>query len=213
MSTRVLLVDDHQMVRAGLRLLVEREPGFSVVGESGDGEAAVAAASAADPDVVVMDVTMPGLNGIDATRAVLDAVPHTRVLCLSVHGERDIVAAAFAAGATGYLPKECAADELVEAIRVVGGRRTYLSPAVAGPVVQDYVGRLAQAHERPSLSARERQVLQLIAEGHSTRDIAARLYVSPKTVATHREHIKAKLGLGTVAELTKYAIRCGLTGL
>ncbi len=211
--TRVLLVDDHAVVRAGLRALLDSQAGVDVVAESSDGEAAVAAAVESSPDVIVMDVTMPGLNGIDATREILARVPTTRVLCLSMHGDRDMVRAVLEAGATGYVRKECAPHELVEAIEVVSSRRTYLSPSVAAAVVNDYTELLASSRpaDQPRLTARERQVLQLVAEGHSTREIADRLFISPKTVSTHREHVMAKLGVRSVAGLTKYAIRHGLT--
>ncbi len=211
--TRVLLVDDHAVVRAGLRALLDGQAGVDVVAESSDGESAVAAAVESTPDVVVMDVTMPGLNGIDATREILAQVPTTRVLCLSMHGDRDMVRAVLEAGATGYVRKECAPRELVEAIEVVSSRRTYLSPSVAAAVVNDYTDLLASSRpaDQPRLTARERQVLQLVAEGHSTREIAERLFISPKTVSTHREHVMTKLGVRSVAGLTKYAIRHGLT--
>lgn len=211
--TRVLLVDDHAVVRAGLRALLDSQAGVDVVAESSDGEAAVAAAVESSPDVIVMDVTMPGLNGIDATREILARVPTTRVLCLSMHGDRDMVRAVLEAGATGYVRKECAPHELVEAIEVVSSRRTYLSPSVAAAVVNDYTELLASSRpaDQPRLTARERQVLQHVAEGHSTREIADRLFISPKTVSTHREHVMAKLGVRSVAGLTKYAIRHGLT--
>jgi DNA-binding NarL/FixJ family response regulator len=211
----VLLADDHQIVRDGLRVLLEHETGVTVVGEVGDGADAVVAATDLCPDVVLMDLTMPGLNGIEATRRIVAELPHVRVLCLSMHADRHMVAMALRAGAAGYLVKECSAAELGDALRVVAGNRTYLSPCVAGGVVADYVAHLAatEPEEEPVLTPREREVLQLIAEGYATKEIGTRLHISAKTVASHREHIMAKLNLHSVAGLTKYAVRRGMTTL
>jgi len=215
-TTRVLLVDDHEIVRDGLHALIDRErPEFAVVGESGDGNSAVAASRDVAPDVVVMDVSMPGLNGIDATRMIVSEMPEVRVLCLSMHSDHSMVAATLEAGAAGYLVKDCAGTELVDAIREVSSLRIYLSPSVTEGVVRDYLAYIDAARhaDQLRLSGREREVLQLIAEGHSTRAIATKLFISPKTVGTHSEHIKAKLGISSIAELTKYSIRHGLTTL
>lgn len=214
MTTRVLLVDDHEIVREGLHALIDREqPEFTVVGESSDGNSAVAATRDVAPDVVVMDVSMPGLNGIDATRLIVSEMPEVRVLCLSMHSDHSMVAATLEAGAAGYLVKDCAGAELINAIRTVRALRSYLSPAVTDGVVRDFLAHrdAARPVDQPQLSGREREVLQLIAEGHPTRMIAQRLFISPKTVGTHTEHIKAKLGLSSIAALTKYSIRHGLT--
>jgi len=210
---RVLLADDHQIVREGLRSLLDREPGVTIVGEVADGSEAVDAARDTVPDVVIMDLTMPGLNGVDATRILTSEMPQVRVLCLSMHADRHMVSTVLRAGAAGYLVKECAATELINALHVVASNGTYLSPSVAGVIVRDYVARtsgVAPADE-PALTNRERQVLQLIAEGHGTKEIAVRLHISAKTVATHREHIMSKLDLHSVAALTKHAIRRGIT--
>lgn len=214
MTTRILLVDDHEIFREGLRALLQVEPDMEVVGEGHDGHAGVALTAELKPDVVVLDLAMPGMNGMDAARQITKESPDTRLLCLSMHAESLYVEAALQAGAMGYLLKECALEELVRAIRTLGPGSAYLSPGVAGTVVEAL--RSGQA-ERSSpfslLTDRERIVLQLLAEGASTREIATRLHVSVKTVGTHREHVMEKLGVHSVAGLTKYAIREGLTSL
>jgi two-component system response regulator NreC len=213
MSIRIVLADDHQIVLAGIRSLLEKNLGLQVVAEAGDGLEALKAVAEQRPDIVVMDVSMPGMNGIEATRQIRAGWPKVKILCLSMHAERQFISAALAAGASGYLLKDCALEELERAIRTVIAGHTYLSPAIADTVVADYRTQLAGgALADPSpLSEREREVLQLLAEGASTKTIAARLVLSAKTVASHREHIMAKLGVHSVAELTKYAIRHGLT--
>ncbi len=209
---RVLLADDHRIVREGLRALLDAEQGLTVVGDVADGAEAIAAAREHVPDIVVMDVSMPGMNGIEATRAIVGGKPPVRVVCLSMHADRGMVSAALEAGASGYILKGCATEELVRALNVVAAHHTYLSPMIAGAVVADYVSRLAADHDdEPQLTAREREVLQLIAEGHGTKEIGGRLGISAKTVATHREHLLAKLDLHSVAGLTRYAIRQGIT--
>ena len=215
MGVRVLIADDHRIVRDGLRSLIAEEQDMSVVGEAENGRAAVELAQELSPDVVIMDVSMPGLNGLEATRQIRKAVPAPRVIALSMHADRRFVTGMLSAGASGYLLKDCAFEELVRAIRAVASGQTYLSPGVAGAVVQDYVNRLA-ASDQPApsvLSPREREVLQLVAEGWATKEIAAQLHVSVKTIETHRRQIMDKLGVGSVAELTKQAIRMGLTSL
>ena len=213
MSTRVLLVDDHRVVRDGLRSLIDQDPEMTVIGEQQDGAAAIEATRESHPNVIVMDVTMPGLNGIDATRVITSESPDTHVLCLSMHADPTVVADVLEAGASGYLVKECAGTELIEAIRAVSEPRMYLCERVTDGVVKGYVAHLTavRAADESHLSTREREVLQLIAEGLSTREIATHLHISPKTVGTHRDHIKAKVGITSVAGLTKYAIRHGLT--
>jgi len=213
MTLRVLLADDHQIVREGLRALIERLPGVEVVGEARDGREAVEAAARTDPDVVVMDLAMPSMNGLEATRRIVAARSGVRVLCLSMRADRDAVLAALDAGASGFLPKECAPDELERALRAVAEGGTYLSPALAGEVVAAYREGRDAGRNRPAqgLTAREREIVQLVAEGWSTKEIAARLGVSAKTVGTHREHIMAKLGVRSIAGLTRWALREGLT--
>jgi DNA-binding NarL/FixJ family response regulator len=207
--TRVLLADDHTLFREGLAALLEREADMTVIGQAGDGMEALRMAQALLPDVIALDLGMPVLNGIDALCRIVPDVPSARVLCLSAHGEQRMIAAALDAGALGYLLKDCACDDLGKAIRTVAGGRSYLSPEVATAMVASL--RCARHHGsiEPSakLSTRERQILQLLVEGHSTREIAERLHISGKTVGTHREHIMAKLQVKGIAQLTRYAIR------
>jgi DNA-binding NarL/FixJ family response regulator len=214
MSTRLLLVDDHRIIRQGLRALLAATPGMEVVGEAGDGRTAPQLAQRLKPDVVVMDISLPELNGIDATRQLRAAVPTVKVIALSMHSDERYVAGMLRAGAAGYLIKDGAFEELARAIRAVLAGATYLSPRITGVVV-DGCMRLPAAvpGERAALTEREREVLQLVAEGRSTKEIAGSLHVSVKTVETHRQHIMERLGLTSVAELTKYAIRIGLTAL
>ena len=213
MSVRVLLADDHVVLREGLRILLEQTPAIRVVAEAGNGQQAVALARQYSPDVVVMDISMPVLNGIEATRQIRAELPRVRVVCLSVHADRQILAAALAAGAAGYLLKACAGTELVAAVNVVADGLTYLSPAIAGEVVSGYV-RLqtidGACTAYSQLSDREREVLQLISEGSPTREVARRLGVSIKTICSHRAHIMKKLHLRGNADLVKYALREGL---
>lgn len=217
--TRVLLADDHKIVRDGLRAMLEAQPGLQVVGEAQDGREAVRMAAELRPDVAVMDIGMSGLNGIDATRRITTEVPGTRVIALSMHADRRFVSEMLAAGASGYLVKDGAFEELAAAIAAVVHGRVYLSERVAGVVVQDYVRRLAPGASEGAvsplskLSLREREVLQLMAEGRSTKEIAAHLGLSVKTVETHRRQIMEKLGIFNLAGLIKFAIREGLSTL
>jgi DNA-binding NarL/FixJ family response regulator len=215
MVVRVLIADDHRIMRDGLRSLIAEERDMTVIGEAENGRAAVRMVEDLSPDVVIMDVSMPELNGLEATRQIAGTLPGLKVIALSMHSDRRFVAGMLAAGASGYLLKDCAFDELVRAVRAVAAGQTYLSPGVAGAVVQDYVNRLTTADKpAPSvLSPREREVLQLVAEGWATKEIAARLHVSVKTIETHRGQIMDKLGVRSVAELTKQAIQMGLTSL
>ena len=215
MSITILLADDHQIMRNGLRALLEHQPDLTVVAEARTGHRALQLARTIRPDVVIMDISMPELNGIDATRQLTAELPAVKVLILSMYADRGFVTGAFRAGATGFLLKDCATEELLRAVRTVAAQQTYLSPQVAGVVMQDYV-QLApprELEETVGLTGRERQVLQLLAEGWSTKSMAAHLHVSIKTVETHRHQIMGKLGLHSIAELTKYAIRAGLTSL
>jgi DNA-binding NarL/FixJ family response regulator len=216
---RVLLADDHKIVRDGLRSMLESQGHAHVVGEAEDGRTAVEMAIKLRPDVVVMDIGMSGLNGIDATRRVTTDAPGVRVIALSMHTDRRFVSEMLAAGASGYLVKDGAFEELTAAIDAVTNGRVYLSQSVAGVVVQDYVRRLGGAvtgcevSPMQRLSPREREVLQLAAEGNSTKEIAARLGLSVKTVETHRRQVMEKLGIYNLAGLIKFAIREGLTTL
>jgi DNA-binding NarL/FixJ family response regulator len=213
MGIRVLLVDDHALMRSGLRALMERESDVEVVAEAEDGRAAVRLAHEKSPDMVVMDVGMSGLNGIEATRQIVGAASGVRVIALSVHEDRRFVMGMLRAGASGYLLKGCGFEEVMRAVRAVREGQTYLSPRVAGVVVAESVNPVSKADEDPAsvLTAREREMLQMLAEGKSTRQIADCLSVSVSTVETHRQHIMEKLNLYSIAELTKFAIRAGLT--
>ena len=220
MLIRILLVDDHQIVRKGLRVILEQEPSFQVVGEAADGIEAVDLATRLEPDVVLMDISLPSLNGIDATRRILAACPTARVVALTAHAMHDMISGTFRAGAVGYLVKDSAVEELVQAVRTVTAGGVYVSPRVAGTVVGQFVGgeNGAAANGGPPaggafnrLTNREREVLQLMSEGYATKEVARALGVSIKTAETHRRAIMEKLDLHSVAELTKYAIREGLT--
>jgi DNA-binding NarL/FixJ family response regulator len=211
MALRVVLADDHPIFREGVRSLLGSQPGVEVVAEVEDGAGAVEAARTQKPDVVVIDVSMPGMNGLDATLRINTEVPDAKVLCLSMHSDRRFVDAALRSGARGYLLKECALEELVRAIHAVVAGQIYVSPRLADTVLEGYRANGGENSALDLLTPREREVLQLLAEGHSAQDIAARLFVSVKTVGTHREHLMQKLGTRSLAGLTKFAIREGLT--
>ena len=215
MSIKVLLGDDHRIMRQGLRSLLEKEPDIKVIGEAEDGYSTIELVRKLKPQVVVMDITMPNLNGIEATHQITKEVPGVKVLALSMHTDQRFVEEMLKAGATGYLPKDCASEELVCAIRTVLNNQTYLSPAIADIVRRDYVrqGPKADTSVFSILTLREREVLQLLAEGKTSKAIASHLDVSVKTIETHRQHIMEKLDFHSLAELTKYAIREGLTSL
>ena len=212
MKIGIVLADDHVMFLSGLRALLEKERDLEVIAEVRDGREAVKVAREKKPDLVVMDVSMPGMNGIEATRQITAELPRVRILCLSMHASEQFVADAFEAGASGYLLKESPFEEMLTAIRAVIANQTYLSPAVARPILEGYrTLRSGHASLLSCLTGREREVLQLVAEGHSTKDIAGQLHLSIKTIDTHRRHIMEKLSIHSVAGLTKYAIRHGLT--
>ena len=215
MPVRIVIADDHRIVREGLRHLLEKRTDFKVVAEAADGESAVRLARELSPDVVIVDISMPGLNGIEATRRILAERPHVKVLALSMHSDRRFVIETLKAGASGYLLKDSAFDELARAIEVVMARGAFLSPAITDMVVRDYVAQAGcdGGAAFSVLTPREREVLQLMAEGEPTKAIAGRLAVSVKTVESYRQQIMEKLDLHSVAELTKYAIREGLTSL
>ena len=211
---RVMLADDHDLLRAGLRILLEREARFEVVAEAADGRTAVALALKQRPDIAVLDISMAGLNGIEAARQVRDAAPEVRIVALSMHSDRQFVTEMLKAGAAGYLLKSSAASELVMALEAVAAGKTYLSPAAASVVVDTMLKPPAAPESAfATLTAREREVLQLIAEGRTNKEIAQALTLSVKTVETHRGSLMNKLNLRSVAELTKYAVREGLTSL
>ncbi len=213
MSLRVLLADDHRVFAAGLAALVDQEADMETVGTAEDGREAVEAALELAPDVVVMDLSMPRLNGIEAARQIVAERPEVKVLCLSMHRERQYLQAALEAGAVGYVLKDQPPEAVIDAVRCVAGGRVCLCPEMAAAAVDEY--RSSLVDHKPAvdalLTAREREILQLVAEGKSSRGIAAELCVSERTVATHRRHLAKKLDIGSVAGLTKYAIRHGLT--
>ena len=216
MSIRIILADDHKIVRDGLRSLIEKEEDLELVAAVDSGNKAVRLAVELSPQVVVMDISMPGMNGVDATREIITAVPQCKVIALSMHADRQFVMAMLKAGASGYLLKDCAFELLAYAIRTVFKNKMYLCPPIDEIIIGDYVQQLQQQHDGSVfsvLSSREREVLQLLSEGNSSACIASQLYISVKTVETHRQRIMMKLDIHNLAGLTKYAIREGLTSL
>jgi len=209
---KILIADDHGVVAEGLKHLVEAQPDMQVVATVGDGRKAVRVARELAPDVVLMDLSMPELNGADATRAILEREPKCRVIVLSMYSDREYVRRALKAGAAGYVVKRSAAKEVVEAIRAVFGGGRYLSPRVADVVIDDYADDKAD-DPLARLSAREREVLQLLAEGRTGAEIAQRLSLSQKTVETYRARLVEKLGIRDVAGLVRFAIQRGLVSL
>lgn len=213
----ILLVDDHEILRKGLRaLLDERRPFMEVIGETGNGRSAVELAKQLRPRIVLMDISLPGLNGVDTTRKIVSECPGVRVLALSMHAEKHFIVEMFRAGASGYLLKDCSCDELVQAIGAVGSGASHVSGCIAGflqtePAVDDVSWSLFSVFSL--LSPREREVLQLLAEGKSTREIAGCLGIGEKTVETHRQHLMKKLDIHNVPQLTKYALKAALTPL
>jgi len=215
MSIKVILADDHQIMREGLRSVLEKQKDMEVVAEAKNGREAVELSQELSPDVIVMDIAMPDLNGIEATRQIVAQAPEVKVLALSMHSDRRFAAGMLSAGASGYLLKDCASEELVQAIRTVTSGQSYLSPGITDTMINDYAQRISDSDGSAFsvLTNREREVLQLLAEGRTTKQIAEQLYVSVKTVETHRQHLMEKLDVRSVAELTKYAVREGLTSL
>jgi two-component system, NarL family, response regulator NreC len=208
-TTRVLIVDDHAVVRAGLRLLLDREDDLEVVAEASTADEGVRAARLEKPDVIVLDVVMPGRSGIEAADEMIQAAKGARVLVLSMQDDPTYVREAFAAGATGYMLKEAADAELVQAVREVAGGGRYVHPTLGARLAQAEVEAARRAADDP-LSDREREVLRLLALGHTNQEIAKQLYISVRTAETHRAHIMQKLGLNTRAELVRYALANGM---
>ncbi len=214
METRVILADDHQLMREGLRTLLEKELGMEVVGEASDGETVVQLAREFLPDIIIMDVGMPGLDGIDATRRINDEFPSIKVIALSMHSNKLFVTDMFEAGASGYLLKECASAELQNAMNAVLANEIYISPKVAGIVLDDHMKHTSgEQSSTVVLTVKECEVLRLLASGKSTKEIALRLEKSVQMIDVHRRRIMDKLETDNMADLVKYAIREGLTTL
>ena len=208
----IVLADDHQVVRQGLRALLEAEPGFQLVGEAGDGLEAERQVERLRPKVLIVDLMMPGMNGMEVIRQVARNFPQTRVIVLSMHADRAYVAQALKNGATGYVLKDAGAAELIRAVHEVTAGRSYLSPPLSVRDINDYLANAATSSLDPyeTLTNRERQVLQLVAEGHTNPEIAARLSISPRTVEVHRANLMHKLGLETQSDLIRFALRRGI---
>jgi DNA-binding NarL/FixJ family response regulator len=209
----VLLADDHAVVRDGLRALLEAQTDIEVVGDAANGREVLRLAQQLHPDVVVMDIAMPELNGVEATQQMHDAYPSTQVLILSMHSTTEHIFRALQAGARGYLLKDSAGAEVADAVRVVHAGRRYLSQKIAATVIDDYIAERHRTSPLESLSSRERQILQLVAEGKSSTEIAAILFLSPKTVDTYRSRLMHKLDIGDLPSLVKFAIQHGVTQL
>jgi two-component system response regulator NreC len=210
---RILLADDHIVMRSGLRALLDRQPNLEVVGESENGRETVALATSLKPDVVVMDVGMPVLNGIEATQAIVTQCPTIAVVILSMHADESYVMRALKAGARGYLLKDSAAADLIGAIQAISQGKSFFSPKVSRILAEDYVRVLKQKGAVDTydlLTSREREILQLLAEGKANKEVATALNISPYTVETHRGHILQKLNLHNSAELVLYAVRKGI---
>jgi DNA-binding NarL/FixJ family response regulator len=217
LSLKIVLADDHQIVREGLRTLLEKNDNFQVVAEAGDGRTAVKHVDEYKPDLIVMDMMMPDLNGIEATRQIAARHPDIKIIALSMHSDKQLVKQMLKAGASGYVLKDCAVNELICAIQSVIKANIYLSPSINTMLLKEKVFEQGEFNSSSSvfalLSNREREVLQLIGEGKSTKEIAYALSVSVKTIETHRQQIMSKLNIHSIAGLTKYAIREGLTSL
>jgi len=215
MSMRIILADDHKIIRDGLRSLLEQEEDIEVVAQAKTGHETIELVAKFLPNAVIMDIAMPDMNGIEATRHIINSFENVKIIALSMHSDRKFVIEMLKAGASGYLLKNCAFEELAGAVRMVVAGKTYLSPSITNVVVDNYVR--GSGDDKPSvfsvLTRREREVLQLLAESKTTKQVAMILHISPKTVETHRLKIMKKLNLDNMAALTKYAIREGLTSL
>lgn len=212
---KIILADDHKIMRQGLRTLIEKQKDMEIIAEADNGRDTVELANKLSPDVVVMDTIMPDLNGIEATRQIVANAPGIKIMALSMHSDKRYVVEMIKAGASGYMLKNSAFEELVNAIHSISTNQMYLSPTITTSILKEYVHDFSadNASSYSKLTAREREVLQLIAEGKKTREIAADLFVSVKTVETHRQQIMNKLDIHSIAGLTKFAIREGITCL
>ncbi len=213
MTLKLIVVDDHKILRDGLCSLIDGLPGYTVVGRADNGRKAIEVARREKPDIIIMDISMPEMNGIDATSSILEEMPLCKIIVLSMHSDKRFITGALQAGAAGFLLKDCAFEELNQALDAIRKGQTYLSPQIAGTVVLDYRRHLLTEEKEKNLTTKEREVLQLIAEGRSTKEIADRLFVSVKAIEGRRRRLMEKLQITTVAGLVKYAIREGLTEL
>lgn len=210
---RILLADDHRVLRAGLRLLLERQPGFEVVAEASDGREAIELAKAHSPQIVLLDIGMPNLNGIEAARQISARQPEIGIIILSMHADESYLLRALKSGAKGYLLKDAGEDDVVQAIHAVNEGKAFFSPAISKLLVEDYVRQLQQQGLEDTydlLTPREREIAQMLAEGKSSKDIAAMLFLSPYTVDTHRKTILQKLNVHSIPELMLYSMRKGI---
>jgi RNA polymerase sigma factor (sigma-70 family) len=213
MNIKIVLADDHAVLRHGLSKSFQNEEDMEVIAQAKDGHSTVELVRELSPDVVIMDIGMPDLNGIEATRQITKDFPRTKVIALSMHSGKNFIIEMFKAGASGYLLKDCEFDELVKAIRVVVANKTYISPSISDVVVENYMRNFPERKDSAFsiLTKREREVLQLLTEGKTTKQIAKRLHISTKTVEVHRLNMMSKLKIDSIAQLTKYAIQEGLT--
>ena len=215
MSISVIIVDDHKIIRDGLKTLLSKEDDIDVVGEAENGREAIKVTLEKRPEIVIMDIGMPIMNGIEATRQIIKDLPETKVIALSMHYDKQYVKGMLASGAKGYLLKDCAGEELSEAIKIVSKNNTYISQDITNTVIEGYadIQDFSNTQAKASLTNREKEILQLLTEGDSTKQIAVELYISVKTVEAHRANIMGKLNIHNLPELTKYAIRHGFTFL
>jgi DNA-binding NarL/FixJ family response regulator len=211
MEIKVLLVDDHQILRDGIRNVIEKNASIKVIGEATDGREAIKLCSQLKPDVVIMDIAMNGLNGVEATSRIVQENPEIKVIALSMHSNKRFVLSMFKAGAYGYLLKDCDSEELIKAIKTVAVKQKYIAQNISGIILSEFIS--GQKEEEAILTSREKEILQLIAEGKSSKDIAEILFLSSKTVDSHRKNIMDKLELHSLPELTMYAIKTGLISL
>ncbi|MEN3325156.1 response regulator transcription factor [Mariniflexile soesokkakense] len=211
MKIKILLVDDHRILRDGIRNVIEKNASMLVVGEAKDGREAIKLSNQLKPDVVIMDIAMDGLNGVEATRRIVQENPETRVIALSMHSNRRFIIGMFKAGAYGYLLKDCDSEELIKAIKTVAINQKYITQNISSVILSEIIS--VHQEEEVNLTAREKEILQLIAEGKSSKDIGEILFLSSKTVDSHRKNIMDKLELHSLQELTRYAISIGLISL